>query len=112
MQHQQKEKGKFSAKPQEPELFQLAVNYRSHAGIVDCAHSVIDLITEFWADSIDRLSAEMGIVDGFKPMFFSNQNREQLGQFIFGDIGDHIEFGAQQCKPLLTIPSFILLTTS
>ncbi|KAK0440419.1 uncharacterized protein EV420DRAFT_1650550 [Desarmillaria tabescens] len=67
--------------PHSPEMFQLAVNYRSHAGIVDCAHSVIDLIMMFWADSIDRLSPEMGILE----------------QFIFGDVGNHIEFGAQQC---------------
>ncbi|KAK0506583.1 hypothetical protein EDD18DRAFT_36674 [Armillaria luteobubalina] len=82
---------------QPPEMFQLAVNYRSHAGIVDCAHSVIDLITTFWEDSIDRLSPEMGIVDGFKPVFFNTEDRTQLEQFIFGNIGDHIEFGAQQC---------------
>ncbi|KAK0475066.1 P-loop containing nucleoside triphosphate hydrolase protein [Armillaria novae-zelandiae] len=82
---------------QPPEVFQLAVNYRSHAGIVDCAHSVIDLITTFWEDSIDRLSPEMGIVDGFKPVFFNTEDRTQLEQFIFGNIGDHIEFGAQQC---------------
>ena len=79
-------------------MFQLAVNYRSHAGIVDCAHSVIDLITTFWEDSIDHLSPEMGIVDGFKPVFFNTEDRTQLEQFIFGNIGDHIEFGAQQCK--------------
>ncbi|PBK59143.1 hypothetical protein ARMSODRAFT_1027641 [Armillaria solidipes] len=77
---------------QPPEMFQLAVNYRSHAGIVDCAHSVIDLITTFWEDSIDHLSPEMGIVDGFKE-----GEAEMRKQFIFGNIGDHIEFGAQQC---------------
>ncbi|KAK0198135.1 hypothetical protein F5146DRAFT_995722 [Armillaria mellea] len=83
------------------EMFQLAVNYRSHAGIVDCAHSVIDLITTFWEDSIDHLSPEVGIVDGFKPVFFNTQDRTQLEQFIFGNVGDHIEFGAQQCWSLV-----------
>ncbi|KAF9033219.1 hypothetical protein BDZ89DRAFT_983953 [Hymenopellis radicata] len=82
---------------EEPKIFQLAINYRSHAGIVNCAHSIIDLINEFWEDSIDRLSPEVGIVDGFKPVFFSNEDREQLEHFIFGDVGSHIEFGAQQC---------------
>ena len=79
-------------------MFQLAVNYRSHAGIVDCAHSVIDLIMTFWEDSIDHLSPETGIVDGFKPVVFDTEDRTQLVHFIFGNIGDHIEFGAQQCK--------------
>ncbi|KAK0232768.1 hypothetical protein IW262DRAFT_22523 [Armillaria fumosa] len=82
---------------QPPEMFQLAVNYRSHAGIVDCAHSIIDLITMFWEDSIDRLSPEMGIVDGVKPVFFNNEDHTQLKRFIFGDRGEPIEFGAQQC---------------
>ncbi|SJL03091.1 uncharacterized protein ARMOST_06437 [Armillaria ostoyae] len=85
------------AAQQPPETFQLTVNYRSHAGIVDCAHSIIDLITTFWKDSVDRLSPEMGIVDGVKPVFFNNESGAQLEQFIFGDGGDHIEFGAQQC---------------
>ncbi|KAK0443136.1 uncharacterized protein EV420DRAFT_1649415 [Desarmillaria tabescens] len=80
-----------------PEMFQLAVNYRSHAGIVDCARSIIDLLMTFWNDSIDRLSPEMGIVGGAKPVFFNNKDRAQLEQFIFGDGGDPIEFGAQQC---------------
>ena len=95
---------------EDPELFQLAINYRSHAGIVDCAHSVIDLISLFWSDSIDRLSPEVGIVDGFKPVFFSNENRGQLEHFIFGDVGSHIEFGAQQCTLLMEKLPFIGLT--
>ncbi|KAK0478174.1 hypothetical protein IW261DRAFT_1482258 [Armillaria novae-zelandiae] len=92
-----KKRGPGARCKQPPEMFQLAVNYRSHAGIVDCAHSVIDLITTFWEDSIDHLSPEIGIVDGFKPVFFNAQDRTQLEQFIFGNVGDHIEFGAQQC---------------
>ncbi|KAK0207600.1 hypothetical protein IW262DRAFT_1469183 [Armillaria fumosa] len=87
-----------SLSPQQPpKMFQLAVNYRSHAGIVNCAHSIIDLITTFWKDSIDRLSPEMGIVDGAKPIFFNNEDRAQLEQFIFCDGNKPIELGAQQC---------------
>ncbi|KAK0197996.1 hypothetical protein F5146DRAFT_1130943 [Armillaria mellea] len=85
------------AAQQPPETFQLTVNYRSHAGIVNCAHSTIDLITTFWKDSVDRLSPEIGIVDGVKPVFFNDESGAQLEQFIFGNGGDHIEFGAQQC---------------
>ncbi|KAK0506463.1 hypothetical protein EDD18DRAFT_32642 [Armillaria luteobubalina] len=82
---------------QPPKMFQLSVNYRSHAGIVNCAHSIIDLITIFWKDSIDRLSPEMGIVDGAKPIFFNNEDRAQLEQFVFCDGDKPIELGAQQC---------------
>ncbi|KAF5345183.1 hypothetical protein D9758_009704 [Tetrapyrgos nigripes] len=83
----------------QPEIFQLAVNYRSHAGIVNCAHSVVDLISRFWKDSIDKLSPEKGVVDGLKPVFFVGWDEDSAGleHFIFGDSGSRIEFGAQQC---------------
>ncbi|KAI0735956.1 P-loop containing nucleoside triphosphate hydrolase protein [Earliella scabrosa] len=82
-----------------PESFQLAVNYRSHAGIVNCAHSVIKLITEFWPNAIDTLAEEKGLIDGLKPVFFTgwDQDSARYEQFLFGESGAHIEFGAQQC---------------
>lgn len=81
-------------------MFQLAVNYRSHAGIVDCAHSIIDLIMQFWGESIDRLAPERGVIDGPKPVFFSglDEGTFEVDQFLFGDMESHIEFGAQQCE--------------
>jgi len=54
----------------DPTAFQLAINYRSHGGIVNCAHTVIERITRFWPDAIDGLQQEEGIVDGLKPVFF------------------------------------------
>jgi hypothetical protein len=54
-----------------PRSFHLTTNYRSHGGIVRCAHSVIELITNFWPYAIDVLSRERGVVDGSKPVFFS-----------------------------------------
>ncbi|KIY72674.1 hypothetical protein CYLTODRAFT_449643 [Cylindrobasidium torrendii FP15055 ss-10] len=80
-----------------PQLFTLAVNYRSHAGIVNCARSVVDLIHTFWPNSIDKLAPEVGLSDGLKPVFFDNQDPEQLDHFIFGVAGSEIQFGAQQC---------------
>jgi hypothetical protein len=52
-------------------MFHLTKNYRSHGGIVRCAQSVIELITNFWPNAIDILSREVGVVDGCKPVFFS-----------------------------------------
>ncbi|KAH9910160.1 uncharacterized protein B0H18DRAFT_516086 [Fomitopsis serialis] len=83
----------------EPRTFNLAVNYRSHAGIVNCAHSIVELITEFWPNAIDRLAPERGTVDGEKPVFLSGWDEDTVRyeQFLFGDSGGHIEFGAEQC---------------
>ncbi|KAI1785582.1 hypothetical protein LXA43DRAFT_1185708 [Ganoderma leucocontextum] len=83
----------------QPESFHLAVNYRSHAGIVDCAHSVIELISQFWPHAIDALAPEQGLIHGLRPVFFSgwDQNTVRYEQFLFGESGSHIEFGAEQC---------------
>lgn len=83
----------------QPRTFQLAVNYRSHAGIVNCAHSVIELITRFWPHAIDKLATERGIIEGLKPVFFSGWDEDTVRyeQFLFGASGSQIEFGAQQC---------------
>ncbi|KAJ7801958.1 hypothetical protein B0H14DRAFT_3782099 [Mycena olivaceomarginata] len=84
-----------------PRPFQLTVNYRSHAGIVNCAHSVIEVITKLWPDAIDTLDRERGTVDGLRPIFFINwdSGNVQSKQFLFGDQSSsgYIELGAQQC---------------
>jgi hypothetical protein len=61
-----------------PRTFQLAINYRSHGGIVYCAHSVIELITHFWPHAIDVLAREQGVVDGSKPVFFSGWDKDTV----------------------------------
>jgi hypothetical protein len=67
-------------------MFQLTINYRSHGGIVNCAHSVVELITKFWPYSIDSLAQEQGVVDGMKPLFLGtlDQDSATYEQFLFG----------------------------
>ncbi|TFK38653.1 hypothetical protein BDQ12DRAFT_630422 [Crucibulum laeve] len=82
-----------------PAMFQLTINYRSHGGIVNCANSIIDLITRFWPYAIDKLAQERGIVNGIKPIFLSSWDRDsiQYDQFLFGETGALVDFGAHQC---------------
>jgi len=40
---------------------------------VNCARSVIELMTLYWPHSIDVLQPERASVDGFRPIFFSSQ---------------------------------------
>jgi hypothetical protein len=70
-----------------PKTFQLAVNYRSHGGIVNAAHSVIELIMQFFPYSIDNLAPESGVVDGVKPVFFHGYESDAVRyeQFLFGN---------------------------
>lgn len=102
-----------------PQFFQLLINYRSHGGIMDCAHSTIELIKNFWPDSIDSLRRERGLVAGPKPVFLSEWVDGQEESFFRMDEeyvwlfycftkmhkvshcfyrGSPIELGAHQCK--------------
>jgi hypothetical protein len=71
----------------QPKSFQLAINYRSHGGIVNCADSVIQLIRHFWPHSIDSLDKETGVIDGSKPVFFTGWDQDTVSyeQFLFGE---------------------------
>ncbi|KAG1728187.1 P-loop containing nucleoside triphosphate hydrolase protein [Suillus paluster] len=79
----------------QPTMFQLGMNYRSHGGTVNCAHSVIELITKFWPDSIDHLQPEKGMVDGVKPIFFTGPDDDtHYKQFL---VGERDKLGPNQC---------------
>ncbi|TFK22056.1 hypothetical protein FA15DRAFT_706710 [Coprinopsis marcescibilis] len=83
-----------------PPTFSLSTNYRSHGGIVSCAHSVIELITDLWPNSLDKMAPEKGLVDGLRPFFFSGFHSDaiKLADFLMGGhVGERIEFGARQC---------------
>ncbi|KAL1686635.1 P-loop containing nucleoside triphosphate hydrolase protein, partial [Schizophyllum commune] len=97
--HRLEEKHNSAIDRRPPRSFQLTTNYRSHAGIVDCAQTVIDLITTYWPDSIDQLAREEGEVAGVKPVFLTGWSSDTLcyEQFLFTTSGNAIEFGAKQC---------------
>ncbi|KAG1718561.1 hypothetical protein EDB19DRAFT_1837892 [Suillus lakei] len=82
----------------QPPMFQLATNYRSHNGIVNCAHSVIKLIMKFWPNAIDHLQPEKGVVDGVVPLFFTDlDNVIHCKRFLVGESASNLELGARQC---------------
>jgi len=49
----------------QPETFELLVNYRSHGGIVDCAGSIVSLISQLFPYSIDELKPERAVASPF-----------------------------------------------
>ncbi|KIK41852.1 hypothetical protein CY34DRAFT_84670 [Suillus luteus UH-Slu-Lm8-n1] len=86
------------APARQPMMFQLATNYRSHNGIVKCAHSVIELITKFWPNAIDHLQPEKGVADGVEPVFFTDLDNNTLyKRFLVGESPGNFELGARQC---------------
>ncbi|TCD65379.1 hypothetical protein EIP91_002743 [Steccherinum ochraceum] len=83
-----------------PQMFQLTKNYRSHGGIIKCAKNILDLITQFWPDAIDQISDETDITSGDPPVFYTHgldEDSAGLAQFLFGTGETRIEFGAHQC---------------
>ncbi|RPD59343.1 hypothetical protein L226DRAFT_495257 [Lentinus tigrinus ALCF2SS1-7] len=80
------------------ETFHLTTNYRSHAGIVECANSVVTLLIKYWPDSVDRLPPEYGQIAGSKPKWYSSERAEvRRALFTDADSGASIDFGHKQC---------------
>ncbi|RUP51887.1 hypothetical protein BC936DRAFT_144875 [Jimgerdemannia flammicorona] len=86
-------------KPVQPRLFQLTTNFRSHDGILKLGANIVQLLHHFFPSTVDVLDKEHGIVDGPKPIFFSDFTADSfLDLFCFGESSDQpIEFGSEQC---------------
>ncbi|KAI5986328.1 hypothetical protein EDD15DRAFT_2373322 [Pisolithus albus] len=80
-----------------PASFQLAINHRSHGGILNCARSVIELISHFWPHSIDPIQPEHGTVDGVKPVFCTGWDKDSNYEQFLVTASSHSGFGARQC---------------
>lgn len=82
--------------PQEP--LKLTINYRSHSGILKLAGSVIDLISEFFKDSIDHLPDDEGMFPGPEPVFLDSCEEKDLSLLLSTNKREcsAIEFGAHQ----------------
>jgi hypothetical protein len=63
--------------------FQLSLNYRSHAGIVNCAASLVKLLIALWPASIDQIGEERGFVDGPRPVFFPQGVQDATSRMKF-----------------------------
>lgn len=85
-------------KPVESSLFTLAVNYRSHTGITNFGNILVQSILKLFPDSIDRLPAEKGLVSGPKPVWLSGRDEDSFTNFLFGESGSAVEFGAEQVR--------------
>nr|POE80710.1 tpr and ankyrin repeat-containing protein 1 [Quercus suber] len=87
-------------KEQIADVFQLSQNFRTHAGILNLAQSVINLIYHFFPLSIDTLRPETSLIDGQVPVLLKSVNGENAFISIFknggNDDGKIIGFGADQ----------------
>ncbi|XP_074628132.1 TPR and ankyrin repeat-containing protein 1-like isoform X4 [Acropora palmata] len=79
-------------------LYQLTHNYRSHAGILRLASSVVDLLLHYFGDSFDKLQKDEGLFEGPKPVVLESCSPADLAMILQGNQrqSSRIEFGAHQ----------------
>lgn len=81
-------------------IFHLNQNFRTHAGVLKLAQSVVDLLYRFFPMSIDVLSPETSLIYGEAPVILDSGNNENAIITIFGSSGstrDNVHgFGAEQ----------------
>ncbi len=82
--------------PQKP--YRLTINFRSHSGVLKLAGSVIDLISEFFKDSIDQLPDDEGMFPGPTPVLVESCEVDELALLLSANKrkSSAIEFGAHQ----------------
>ncbi|GKC19590.1 UvrD-like helicase, ATP-binding domain, P-loop containing nucleoside triphosphate hydrolase [Tanacetum coccineum] len=80
-------------------MIQLKQNFRTHAGVLDLAQSVIDLLYHYFVHSIDNLEPETSLISGEAPVLLESGDDENAIATIFGGGGSGVEivgFGAEQ----------------
>ncbi|XP_060067394.1 TPR and ankyrin repeat-containing protein 1-like [Ylistrum balloti] len=79
-------------------VHQLTHNYRSHAGILFLASSILDLMVRFFPESFDRLQKDQGLFNGPQPVLLESCSFSDLAMLLRGSRRktSHIEFGAHQ----------------
>lgn len=90
--------GKISGVAIPKQVYQLTHNYRSHAGIISLASSILDLMIEFFPESFDRLGKDQGLFHGPQPVLLESCSFSDLALLLRGNKRktSHIEFGAHQ----------------
>nr|GEX50632.1 UvrD-like helicase, ATP-binding domain, P-loop containing nucleoside triphosphate hydrolase [Tanacetum cinerariifolium] len=81
------------------EIKHMKQNFRTHAGVLDLAQSVIDILYCYFVHSIDNLEPETSLISGEAPVFLETCNNENAIMTIFGDSkggGEIVGFGAEQ----------------
>ncbi|XP_056000419.1 uncharacterized protein LOC125653487 isoform X3 [Ostrea edulis] len=81
-----------------PKIHHLPHNYRSHAGILNLASSVLELVKEFFPESYDHLEKDSGMLDGPKPVIVLEKRLSDLPKILNKNQRhtSDIELGAHQ----------------
>ncbi|KAK3222752.1 hypothetical protein Dsin_009777 [Dipteronia sinensis] len=82
------------------DVLSLSQNFRTHAGVLKLAQSIIELLYRFFPHSIDVLKPEISLIYGEPPVLLESENNEDAIIKLFGNRGNFggniVGFGAQQ----------------
>ncbi|KAK0573500.1 hypothetical protein LWI29_008983 [Acer saccharum] len=82
------------------DVLSLSQNFRTHAGVLKLAQSIIELLFHFFPHSIDVLKPEISLIYGEPPVLLQSENNEDAIIKLFGNRGNLggkvVCFGAQQ----------------
>ncbi|KAG6515462.1 uncharacterized protein LOC121971003 [Zingiber officinale] len=84
------------------DMFHLNQNFRTHAGILSLAQSIMVILYYYFPQSVDKLNPEFSLVYGEAPVLLESDNDENVILTIFGNSGGSMlsnsnGFGAEQC---------------
>ncbi len=81
-----------------PKVMPLIYNYRSHAGILHLASSVVKILQKYFPESFDELAEDQGQLPGPKPVLLGSCSQSDLAIILRGNKrkATTIEFGAHQ----------------
>jgi hypothetical protein len=66
--------------PEKPKV--VNVNFRSHAGVLNCAGSLLDLLFAHFPGSANQLKKDLGLFKGARPGVFQNVQIQQLSTLL------------------------------
>jgi hypothetical protein len=72
-----------------PEINKLAVNYRTHNGILGAASEVVSLLLQLFPHSVDALEKDRGHFDGPKPVLLRDTTTDDLAMMLMGSDPAH-----------------------
>ncbi|KAK2635965.1 hypothetical protein Ddye_030757 [Dipteronia dyeriana] len=82
------------------DVLSLSQNFRTHAGVLKLAQSIIELLFRFFPLSIDVLKPETSLIYGDPPVLLESEKNEDAIIKLFGNRGNLggniVGFGAQQ----------------
>ena len=70
--------------PEKPRV--VNVNFRSHAGILNCAGGFLDLLFAYFKNSVKQLKKDHGLFKGARPGVFHKVQVEQLAALLKDDL--------------------------